>query len=378
MIQLCRKFGRELTSWISIQSITATSIQLRYGLPDCASCVRAELTGGGLTRTQIQKGNSAGQIRFEQLAEATSYRIQFNAGADTIVLEAATPTAPRSPKYFTLALMADPHLSSGGENLHGRLHVESAMLLQGQLSKAIQRGCDLILFPGDVTDEGRPEEYRQLETILRAVTTPFLATPGNHDLGNDHGDCFRGIFGDAAFLHTYRGFQLAALDTSDELLDKAANRRVIEALDPARPVILMTHYQLFADEWIPDANRVVADAAACTELLDKLAACTGMLYVGHKNVASTVCRGRLRQLNLPQLTHFPAGYLEASFYEEGVWHTFMPIESEVLNEYSRLGTEAACYHSHPQCSTKSAYRDAHTQHDWNQVVHYELSAQLAQ
>ncbi len=362
------RFGRSLESWISIQSVTDHSIRLRYGLPPSAPVLHANLTGGHIQWTQTGNANGIGQLVFTPLPAATEFSIQVQSGSHFATLSAATLPAPQSEKLFTLMLLADPHLSCLSKDLYGRLHSVSSQLLEKQLQLAKSRNCDLILVPGDFTDEAQPEEYQRLDSALIRNRIPLWATPGNHDLGADRGESFRIRFGAGVGLRQYRGFQLAAFDTSDGRFDKAANRAVMERLDPSLPLIAMTHYQLFADEWIPDANKVISDQVSARPWLDKLAGFRGILYVGHKNVASLIRPGRLYQLNLPQLTHFPAGSLEAEVYQDHIRHTFLPIADETLNERSRLGTEAAPYHSHPLCELKSAYRDAYTQRDWNKVI----------
>ncbi|MBE6368699.1 MAG: metallophosphoesterase [Lentisphaerae bacterium] len=366
------EFGRCADSWIALQRITWNQVQLRFGLGYFTKDISAVLCRGDeeIGRFTPRSTNSAGQIVFDGLQPDTEYGIIFSADGQSCRRTFRTQPEPQGKKLFKLAVFADMHISCATEDLHGRLHSESRSLMQLAFTQAVKNNCDAAIFPGDVVDEGYQEEYEAVAEGLKYLYIPYFTTPGNHDICNGGAARFAQFFGAGAYLKELYGYQLAALDTADEKLDKAANRAVIEAIDPARPVILFTHYQLFADEWIPDANRVIADAQspANVPLLEKLAACNVIAYIGHKNVATQVKKGNLIQLNMPQLTHFPAGYLEAEFYTDGIWHSFIPIGSEILNEYSRRGIEDARYHSHPACDCKSKYRDGYTVEYWNGVL----------
>jgi 3',5'-cyclic AMP phosphodiesterase CpdA len=254
--------------------------------------------------------------------------------------------------------------------MKGRLHSECGVIVRLMLEDMTARGCELLVSPGDIVNAGLPEEYALAADLLRSCPLPFHVTPGNHDIPNDGWQHFRRQFGSGTWLRQLHGFQFAALETGDGLLDKPENMELLSAMDETRPLLLFTHYQLFPDQWIPDANRAISDAAApnCVKMLEKLARCSGIVYVGHKNVAAQVKINRLVQLNTPQPTHFPAGYLLADFYEDGVWHQFVPLASEVLNEYSRLGTEHSKPHFKEGCCCRSEYRDRFTKDVWNQVI----------
>ncbi|ALK33290.1 phosphodiesterase [Burkholderia plantarii] len=55
---------------------------------------------------------------------------------------------------------------------------------------------DLVLVTGDLTDEGKPEEYAMLRRLLAPLAIPFAVMPGNHD----HRDNLRRAFADHAYL----------------------------------------------------------------------------------------------------------------------------------------------------------------------------------
>ena len=365
-------FGRCLESWVSVQSVTWDSVQIRYGLPQFTQVVSVSLYSCG---KEVQKNdavgnNSAGQIRFDGLQPETEYTYTLTANGESFTESFRTLPKPQGEHLFKMAILADPHLSCCGYDVKGRLHAESGDIVRLFLRMIVERGCDIVISPGDLTDEGWPYEYALAEKVMKDFPLPFYATPGNHDIEKDVEHVFQQKFGTGCWIKQYRGYQLVALDTADGLLGKQMNMDVVSAIDLEQSVILFTHCQLWADEWIPDANRVIVDGENpnVAAMLERLSKCKGIFYIGHKNVAAQVKVNNVIQLNTPQPTHFPAGYLEADFYTDGIWHQFIPLPSECQNEYSRLGTEHSKPHSRPGCNCRSAYRDGFTKELWNQVI----------
>ena len=365
-------FGRCKDSWISVQSLSWDSVQIRFGLPlfvpQFSACIMSN--GQEILKKEASGNNYTGHFLFEGLQPDTEYTYSLTANGETFSEAFRTLPKPHGEHLFKMAILADWHLSLNENDAKGRLHAESADIVRLFLRMIAEHGCDIVISPGDVTDKGTPDEYALAEKILEDFPLPFYATPGNHDIPMDVEHNFQRIFGSGCWIKQYKGLQLVALDTSDGHLDKQANLDVVSAVNTEEPVILFTHYQLLADDWIPDANRVIADADTTNSktMLEKLFKCRGLFYIGHKNVAAQVKCNAVTQLNTPQPTHFPAGYLEVDFYTDGAWHRFIPLPSEVQNEYSRLGTECSKPHSKPGCNCRSAYRDGLTRELWNQVI----------
>ena len=365
-------FGRCLESWISVQSVTWESVRIRFGLPSFPGTVKATLFAEGREiRSETDNGNNAaGFFVFEGLEPDTEYTYAVTAGEETFQETFRTLAKPKGERIFRMAILADPHLSCRSTEDKGRLQSSSGEIVKLMLAQIVERGTELVLSPGDVTDVGWPAEYALASKVLKDFPLPFFATPGNHDIHKDEEHIFLKMFGNGAWLRQLHGYQLAALDTSDGLLDKPWNRDVVNAISTTQPLLLFTHYQIYPDTWIPDENRVISDADSpgCAEMIFKLSQCRGIFYIGHKNVPTQVKVNRVVQLNTPQPTHFPAGYLEVDFYEDGIWHRFIPLFSEAMNEYSRLGTEHSKPHSRPGCTCRSEYRDHLTGTLWNQII----------
>ncbi len=361
-------FGRTLDCWINIQQITKNSVRLRYSHQyEWLTPVVAELSDGKNICRQEQSGNLAGCFVFEDLSSDTVYKAQVSINGQSLELEFRTLPEERSQRLFRVAVFSDTHISTQKVARHGRLHGESISMLRSLMQQAAA-SADYIIGPGDMADGGRETEFFHLENIIRSVDIPVLAVPGNHDVIHGGDERFLKLFGSTTFLFERDGVQIAGVDTGNGYFNKERNRQIIERIDPAKTVMLFSHFQFFADDWIPDADKVIFDPAESKDMLEKIASFHGIGCIGHKNVATQVKMNNFTQINLPQLTHFPAGYLVIDAYNDEFRLCFEPIPSEILNEYSRLGTEAATYHSHPACKLKSEYRDKYTQFYWNGAV----------
>ena len=140
------------------------------------------------------------------------------------------------------------------------------------------------------------------------------------------------------------------------------------AVDPARPVLALSHYQFFADRRIDDEDRIPNDLAEAAELTAQIARWKGVAYIGHKNIATAVRTGALLHLNTPQTLHYPAGWLEVEVFRHGLRQTFRPLFSEALHEYSRRGT-ARLLRKNGQ--TFDRFRDSAAPGLWNSAYDWE-------
>ena len=59
--------------------------------------------------------------------------------------------------------------------------------------------------------------------------------------------------------------------------------------------------------------------------------------------------GNAVQINLPQLPQFPCGFIRVRCFGNAWYHDFIPIDSEVLRQWSRrAGDAAAEFYNEPQ------------------------------
>ena len=177
------------------------------------------------------------------------------------------------------------------------------------------------------------------------------------------------IFGKTARVEKHGKLQVLLLDTFNGVLtDKPENIEAVNALDPALPVLVFSHYQLTPDACLKDAKKAISDGDKAAEILKKLANMKGAIIVGHKNVATTARLGNLIQINAPQLTQFPAGSLYAEIYSDGMRLEFRPAFDEFFDEYSRIRSNAS--------KLTSARRDQNSLTVWNAFYPADFSAAL--
>ncbi len=187
-----------------------------------------------------------------------------------------------------IAQITDPHVTPAAGAY------DPAAALGAVLARvaALDPPPDLVVFSGDLAENGRPEDYTRFREIVAGCDLPMLALPGNHDRRDAFVAGLAGsdvLIGTPPFLHLAiedGPVRLIGLDTLAEgeaagLLCEARLRWVAERLaaDDDRPVMLFMHHPPFR------IGQPVADSSNCRGG-DALAA----IVARHPRVA----RGRLR------------------------------------------------------------------------------------
>ncbi len=95
-----------------------------------------------------------------------------------------------------IAQLSDLHVRPVGELYRGVADSNRTFADAIRYLHALDRRPDLVLISGDLVDEGRPDEYAMVRTLLRDLTIPHLVMPGNHDSR----DNFQAAFADHAYL----------------------------------------------------------------------------------------------------------------------------------------------------------------------------------
>ena len=81
-----------------------------------------------------------------------------------------------------IAQITDTHIKAPGKLSYRK--VDTCLYLEQCVAhiNALMPRPDVVLITGDITDFGRPEEYRQAGLLLNQLTMPYFVIPGNHDL----------------------------------------------------------------------------------------------------------------------------------------------------------------------------------------------------
>ncbi len=82
---------------------------------------------------------------------------------------------------FLIAQVSDLHIKAAGQ-LSYRV-VDTAQMLRACVADLLARRQrpDVVVFTGDLTDFGKPEEYAVLRELLAPLPMPVYLIPGNHD-----------------------------------------------------------------------------------------------------------------------------------------------------------------------------------------------------
>jgi Icc protein len=160
---------------------------------------------------------------------------------------------------FLLAQVSDLHIKAAG-HLSYRV-VDTAGMLSACLRHLLDlpQRPDAVVFTGDLTDFGRPEEYAVLRALLEPLPMPVYLIPGNHD----RRDALRDAFPEHAYLRQSPQFvqyviedhalRIVALDTlvpgegrGELCADRLAWLDARLAEQPARATAVLMHHPPFA------------------------------------------------------------------------------------------------------------------------------------
>lgn len=97
-----------------------------------------------------------------------------------------------------LAFLADAHLVDGGE---GRGQARALARTVAEL-RALRPAPDLVLFAGDLADNGHPAALALGKEILSDLPAPVLMLMGEGDAAADGGACWRRLFGKPWFSYS--------------------------------------------------------------------------------------------------------------------------------------------------------------------------------
>ncbi|MCF6175502.1 MAG: metallophosphoesterase [Victivallaceae bacterium] len=328
--------------------------------------VTVELTGasGDVLTWKSEEGGGNGRLKLNNLQADSHYLGSFSCDYGTLPLDFTTLAAPAGKMTASFALIADPHLSLKTENRKGRFMVESAMIFQDVIEQCNQLQPDFVLLPGDITNNAEIGEFELTAKIMAELKTKSIAVPGNHDIhctpGEDPYQLWTKFFGatDGIFNMTCGTVSeqsqcgsrppggerascgtVVALNTAQGHLTDSSAALLTKALDEnhQKPLLVITHYQLFDNEKVyrGGAQKVINNATEHSTLLQQLTETSAIIYAGHQNIPAVKRFGKAIQMNLPQPTQYPCGFVYVRCYENGFYHTFKPITSEVLRQWSR-------------------------------------------
>ena len=343
--------------YFNARSATADSITFQYGIQKPSETgIHIDLFRDGEKISSFDGSGRFGRVLFSGLEPETEYTAaaSFDAGfsdesytlngltgqeaLESLTVPCRTMPVPKGELLVRAALVSDTHVSIITE-VQKRLHCSSAKILADVCRDAAARGCQVMVHGGDLTNATEGKEFEIAKEELAGFPGPVYAVPGNHDAVGRQGKeqaRWRKEFGRAAVYEVFGGVQFLGLNTADGSLNKEENFAAAEKLDPEKPAVIFSHFQLVKDDTLNDKNKAISDAEECAAILDKIAASKSVIYVGHKNVATVAHLGNVPQINMPQTTQFPMGWLEAEIRTDGIYQKFVFSSNAELEELSRV------------------------------------------
>jgi 3',5'-cyclic-AMP phosphodiesterase len=328
--------------------------------------VKVELTGskGDMLTWESEQGSGSGRLKLDKLNADSQYNGIFHSDYGTLPLNFSTMEAPAGAMTGSFALIADPHLSLNPENRKGRFMVESAMIFQDVVEQCNQLEPDFILLPGDITNNAETGEFKLTAAIMKQLTAEYIAVPGNHDVhckpGDDPYQLWHEFFGETEGIFDMSCGTVVALDTARGRLTDASAALLTKALNEKyqEPLLVITHYQLFDNEKIyrGPARKVIANAEDHSALLKQLTEKSAIIYAGHQNIPAVKAYRNAIQVNLPQPTQYPCGFIYVRCFKNGLYHNFKPINSEVMRQWSRKTGELSAK-QYNEIQWESNYRE---------------------
>ncbi|MBI6705407.1 phosphodiesterase [Pseudomonas viridiflava] len=158
-----------------------------------------------------------------------------------------------------IAQISDTHVRPKGKLYQGVVDSNAMLTAAVDAINALNPPPDVVLFSGDLVDEGLPEEYAMARELLRPLDKKLLMIPGNHDHRTNLRQAFpeHDYFIDDIGCHfVYSGpepVRIIGLDISvpehhhGDMSDDAIQwlDRTL-ALEPEKPTLIMMHQPPFS------------------------------------------------------------------------------------------------------------------------------------
>ena len=171
--------------------------------------------------------------------------------------------APTAETETTLAVVADPHVSTRAEGT-SKLFEHTEDHLRNAVADIRARDVDAALSVGDLTKDGEPWNYDAVAESLDPLDVPVSAVPGNHDVPKERDEHetppvaeFAAEYapgGEYPFGTTVGDVDIVGLNTAgtadflydshDGALDPERLDAVRETLAAADDPVVLTHYNL--------------------------------------------------------------------------------------------------------------------------------------
>jgi len=255
---------------------------------------------------------------------------------------------PRCATPTTLAVFADPHLSTRKVGTWKRFH-ETERRLSAAVADVNRRGVDAVVVAGDLTENGHPADFERVHDLLGDLAPPALAVPGNHDVpmaGDPHETPPVGAFerrfapGGFPFHARVGGVDVVGLNTAsapdgslsdshEGAVSPPALSWLAETLPEVETPLVVGHHPLAGadDDDLPVGKwRSSVPLRDADALRETMAAGDAPLYLSaHLHVPTVARAGAVRELVVPPLCSFPQGYVLLRVGPAGTTVRYVPV-----------------------------------------------------
>lgn len=258
---------------------------------------------------------------------------RIEAGFATLTEDEAVLPDVDLPSGRRFVILTDVHIGSRGRDELARIAIEDINRIRPEF----------VIVPGDITEDGEPEQFREVKKIFDGLTSPYYIVPGNHDAVRRStrepigAKLFRDAFGEEPHDHVIEcgDLQIALVDSTDPIaspfpdwdvssgsvggesagVDSGALRpgqaeALARRLDKSRPVLLVQHHELHPFPGFPPVKFAVREEDAQSEL-DALSAHNLIGVVAghtHRSAVLSIGNGAVAQLEIPSLKDWPFAY----------------------------------------------------------------------
>jgi 3',5'-cyclic AMP phosphodiesterase CpdA len=266
---------------------------------------------------------------------------------------------------FRFAVISDPHIALNEtiSNHPHRFHLVEVSIpaIEIALQHLEELNIDFLLIPGDLTQDGEPENHNWLRSRLSRLPFPVYVVPGNHDVPSLRSTSK--TIGLSDFPYYYRKFGYenpTQLDYSCQILPGVqliglnsnqfdAQGKQLGRLDEAQLVwlerelakldrqlaIVMVHHN--AIEHLPGQSShclgqryMLDNAADLLSLLEKFG--VQLIFTGHLHVQDVAYREGIYDITTGSLVSYPHPYRIFNFRTDDRGRKWLQIESQQLRE----------------------------------------------
>ena len=250
---------------------------------------------------------------------------------------------PATDERVRLTVVADPHVTADERGTWKCYH-RTVDRLRTALAGADRRGADAVVLAGDLTADGRPEEFDTVDELLGETAADPLVVPGNHDVPKtfDAHDtpgiaAFEERYGSLPAAREVGPVTLLAVDSASDpggrLRDTwggavgPAQREWLtdRAADAALP-ILVTHHPLSAlpeHDGYPWTNFRAGDREAVRSACRRNG--VELVVSAHHHVPAVVRHDGVTELLSPAVCSFPQATLDIVIGPDGTTARLVPL-----------------------------------------------------